>query len=85
MGPSFRHELTQQASEGDGRGQGSEVDEDDSSQDLGVEGVCEVTDVMAVPPLHVLYHPAEGNACPGQRVFSWLLIGLISWIQKQNK
>lgn len=47
--------LTQQPPEGDGRRQGRKVDEDDGSQDLGAECVCEVTQVVGVAAPYVTH------------------------------
>lgn len=65
--------ITQKTSKGDSRRQGSKVDEDDGSQDLGIQGVCEVADVVAVAALDVLYHSPKRNPCTGQGVLTRLL------------
>lgn len=76
--------FTQKPSESDGRGQGSEVDEDDGSEDLKVQTVCVVTDVVAVTPLQVVHHPSERIACTSQRVLPGLLWSFLNWTNKSN-
>lgn len=61
--------LTQEAAEGDGGGQGGEVDEDDGRQDLGAQGICDVTQVVGVAAPDVTHQSPEELACPLQRVF----------------
>lgn len=77
--------LTQKASKSDGRGQGSEVDEDDGSEDLRVQSVCVVADVVTVTALQVLHHPTERIACTGQRVLPRLPWSVLNWTSKQTK
>lgn len=43
--------FTQKPSKRDGRREGSEVDEDDGSEDLRVQSICVVADVVAVTTL----------------------------------
>lgn len=62
---------TQQSPEGDGGWEGGKVDEDDSSKDLGVKSICDVTLVVLVAPLYVSNHPAKWLTSTGQRVFRW--------------
>lgn len=62
---------TQKSSEGDGRRQGGEVYEDDGSEDLGVQSICDVTLVVLVAPLYVSNHPAKHLTSAGQGVFRW--------------
>ena len=52
--------LTQQTSKCYGRREGSEVDEDNRSHALTVQGVLEVTDILWVTPPHVSYQPTKG-------------------------
>lgn len=52
--------LTQQASERDGWRESSEVDEDDGSHALTVQGILEVTQVLWVTTAHISYQPTEG-------------------------
>lgn len=65
--------FTQKSSEGDGRGQGRKVNEDDGREDLRVQGILVIADVVTVTALQVLYHAAERKSCPYQRVLPrWL-------------
>jgi len=77
--------FTQKPSESDSWGQGSEVDEDDGSEDLSIQSVCVVADVVAKPALHVLHHSTKRITCTGQRVLPRLLWTLISYTAKQIK
>lgn len=77
--------LTQKASKGDGRGQGSKVDEDDGCQDLSVQSICVVADVVAVTPLDVLHHPTERIAGAGQRVLPGLLGTLLNCTDQRRQ
>lgn len=63
---------TQQSSKGDGRRQSSKVDKDDSSNDLGVESVCDVALVVFVASLYVSNHPTKWPTSTNQGVFRWL-------------
>lgn len=56
--------LTQEATEGDGRRQGSKVDEDDGSQDLGAECICDVTQIVRITAPDVTYQASKDPACP---------------------
>lgn len=76
--------FTQKPSKSDGRGKGSEVDEDDGSEDLRVQSVCVVADVVAVTTLQILHHPTERIACTGQRVLLRLLWRFLNWSNKSN-
>lgn len=60
--------LTQQAPEGDGRRQGGEVDEDDSSQALGVERVPKVAQVVGIAAPHISDQAPEGPARPPEGI-----------------
>lgn len=60
--------LTQQPPEGDGRGQGREVDEDDSSQALGVECISEVTQVVGIAAPHIPDQAPKGPARPPEGI-----------------
>lgn len=73
---------TQQPSKGDGRRQSSKVDKDDSSNDLGVESVCDVTLVVLVASLYVSNHPAKWSTSTNQGVFGWLPRGNGNWVNK---
>ena len=66
---SHKSTRTQQSSKGDGRRQGGEVNEDDSSKHLGIKSICDVTLVVLVATLYVSNHPAKWSASTGQGVF----------------
>lgn len=76
---SCEYTHTQQSTKGDGGGQGGEVDEDDSSEDLGIESICDVALVVLIASLYVSNHPAKWSTCPGQGVVRWLPGGLRNW------
>lgn len=77
--------FTQKPSKSDGWGQGSEVDEDDGSENLRVQSICVVAEVVAITALQVLHHPTEGIACAGQRVLPRRLRGFLLWKRDDNK
>lgn len=67
----YEQTRTQQAAKGDGRRQGGEVDEDDSSKDLGIKGICDVTPVVLVASPDISNHSAKRSTSTGQGIFGW--------------
>ncbi len=53
--------LTKETSEGDGWRESSKVDKDDSSKNLSVQSISDVTDIVLIPSLHVSNHATEGD------------------------
>lgn len=53
--------LTKETSEGDGWRESSKVDKDDSSKNLNVQSISDVTDIVLIPSLHVSNHATEWN------------------------
>ncbi len=54
--------LTKETSEGDGWWESSKVDKDDSSNNLSVQSISDVTDIVLIPSLHVSNHATEWNS-----------------------
>lgn len=59
---------TQKTAEGDGRRQGSKVDKDNCSKNLGVQSICDVTLVVLVASFYVPNHSTKRTPRTGQRV-----------------
>lgn len=56
---------TQQSAKGDGGRQSSKVDEDDSSEDLGIQRICDVTLVILVASPDISNHPTKWSTSTG--------------------
>lgn len=70
---------TQQAAKGDGGRQSGEVDEDDSSEDLGIKSICDVTPVVLVASPDISNHSAKRSTSTGQGIFGWRSGGDGDW------
>lgn len=60
---------TQQSAKGDGGRQSSEVNEDDSGEDLGIQCICDVTLVVLVASPDISNHPTKRSTSTGQGIF----------------
>lgn len=67
----LKQTRTQQSTKGDGGRESGKVDEDDSSEDLGVERIDEVTLVVLIAPPYVSNHSAKWSSSTGQGVLGW--------------
>lgn len=75
--------LTQQPPKSDGGREGSEVDEDDGRQALGVQGIPEIAEVLGVTSTDVPDEPPKGSAGALKRV-GLQLIFLLLHLQLQQ-